>query len=66
MITSARQGKAVNKDELMLHLITVHSLNAQDKICLHFKSLYKRLQIEKEMLSALQRQKAFLLKSMFI
>lgn len=66
MITSARQGKAVNKDDLMRHLLTVHSLNQQEKICKHFKSLYRRLQIEKEMLSALQKQKAFLLQSMFI
>ena len=66
MVTSARQGKAVNKDDLMRHLLTVHSLNQQEKICKHFKSLYRRLQIEKEMLSALQNQKAFLLQSMFI
>lgn len=66
MITSARQGKAVNKDDLMRHILTVHCLDEQERICKHFKSLYKRLQIEKEMLSALQKQKAFLLKSMFI
>lgn len=66
MITSARQGKAVNKDDLMRHLLTVHCLDEQERICMRFKALYKRLQIEKEMLSALQRQKAFLLKSMFI
>ena len=66
MITSARQGKAVNKDDLMRHILTVHSLDTQEQICGRFKLLYKRLQIEKEMLSALQRQKAFLLKSMFI
>ena len=66
MITSARQGKAVNKDDLMRHLLTVHSLDEQKRICSCFKSLYKRLQIEKEILSALQKQKAFLLQSMFI
>ena len=66
MITSARQGKAVNKDDLMRHILTVHCLDEQERICKHFKSLHKRLQIEKEMLSALQKQKAFLLKSMFI
>lgn len=66
MITSARQGKAVNKDDLMRHILTVHCSDEQERICKHFKSLYKRLQIEKEMLSALQKQKAFLLKSMFI
>ena len=66
MITSARQGKAVNKDDLMRHSLTIHGFDEQEQICKHFKLLYKRLQIEKEMLSALQRQKAFLLKSMFI
>ena len=66
MITSARQGKAVNKDDLMRHLLTVHCLDEQEHICTRFKALYRRLQIEKEMLLALQRQKAFLLKSMFI
>ena len=66
MITSARQGKAVNKEALMKHLMTVHSENKQKEICQCFENLYSRLQIEKEMLSALQKQKAFLLQSMFI
>ena len=66
MVTSARQGKAVNKEDLMKHLMTVHSENKQKEICQCFENLYSRLQIEKEMLSALQKQKAFLLQSMFI
>ena len=66
MITSARQGKAVNKEDLMKHLMTIHSENEQKEICQCFEDLYSRLQIEKEMLSALQKQKAFLLQSMFI
>ena len=66
MITSARQGKAVNKEDLMKHLMTVHSESEQKEICQCFENLYGRLQIEKEMLSALQKQKAFLLQSMFI
>ena len=66
MITSARQGKAVNKEDLMKHLMTIHSENEQKEICQCFENLYSRLQIEKEMLSALQKQKAFLLQSMFI
>lgn len=66
MITSARQGKAVNKDDLLKHSMIVHSFEGQEKICESFKSLYKRLQIEKGMLSALQKQKAFLLQAMFI
>lgn len=66
MITSARQGKAVNKDDLMIHSLIVHSFNEQAKISKRFKSLYYRLQIEKDILSALQKQKAFLLKAMFI
>ena len=66
MITSARQGKAVNKEDLMNHLMTIHSENKQEEICHCFENLYSRLQIEKEMLLALQKQKAFLLQSMFI
>lgn len=66
MITSARQGKAVNKEDLMKHLMTIHSESEQKEICQCFENLYSRLQIEKEMLSALQKQKAFLLHSMFI
>ena len=66
MITSARQGKTVNKEDLMQHLLTVHLLEQQEQICECFRALYKRLTIEKRMLSALQRQKAFLLQSMFI
>lgn len=66
MITSARQGKAVNREDLMKHLMTVHSESEQKEICQCFENLYSRLQIEKEMLSALQKQKAFLLQSMFI
>ena len=66
MITSARQGKAVNKEDLMKHLMTIHSENEQKEICQCFQNLYSRLRIEKEMLSALQKQKAFLLQSMFI
>ena len=66
MITSARQGKAVNKEDLMKHLMTIHSENEQKEICQCFENLYSRLQIEKEMLLALQKQKAFLLQSMFI
>ena len=66
MITSARQGKTVNKEDLMQHLLTAHSLEQQEPICECFRALYKRLTIEKRMLSALQQQKAFLLQSMFI
>lgn len=66
MITSARQGKAVNKEDLMKHLMTIHSENEQKEICQCFENLYSRLQIEKEMLLALQKQKAFLLQSIFI
>lgn len=66
MITSARQGKAVNKEDLMKHLIPIHSEHEQIEICHCFEKLYSHLRIEEEMLSALQKQKAFLLQSMFI
>ena len=66
MITSARQGKAVNKEDLMQHLLTAHSPAQQKQICECVRSLYKRLKIEKRILSALQKQKAFFLRAMFI
>ena len=66
MITSARQGKTVNKEDLMKHLMPIHSEHKQIEICHCFEKLYSHLRIEKEMLSALQKQKAFLLQSMFI
>ena len=66
MITSARQGKAVNKEDLMKHLMNIHSKEDQEQISQCFEELYRRLRTEKEMLSALQKQKAFLLHTMFI
>lgn len=66
MITSARQGKAVNKEDLMKHIMVIHSEHGQEEIRHCFEGLYSRLQIEKEMLSALQKQKAYFLQSMFI
>ena len=66
MVTSARQGKAVNKDDLMQHHLAIHSDLEQKKIHQFFQRIYGRLLIEKRMLSALQKQKAFLLQAMFI
>ena len=66
MVTSARQGKAVNKDDLMQHHLVIHSDLEQEKIHQFFQRIYGGLLIEKRMLSALQKQKAFLLQSMFI
>lgn len=66
MVTSARQGKAVNKDDLTQHRLAIHSDLEQEKIHQFFQHIYGRLLIEKRMLSALQKQKAFLLQSMFI
>lgn len=66
MVTSARQGKAVNKDDLMEHNLAIHSDLQQEKIHQVFQHIYGRLLIEKRMLSALQKQKAFLIQSMFI
>ena len=66
MVTSARQGKAVNKDDLMQHHLAIHSDLEQEKIHQFFQHIYGGLLIEKRMLSALQKQKAFLIQSMFI
>ena len=66
MVTSARQGKTVNKDDLMQHILVIHSDLAQKEIHQFFQRIYGGLLIEKRMLSALQKQKSFLLQSMFI
>ena len=45
MVTSARQGKAVNKDDLMQHNLAIHSDLQQEKIHQIFQHIYGRLLI---------------------
>ena len=66
MITSARQGKSVNKEELLNHELFIHNISEQAVIIAKFEILYKKLKIEKEMLLKLQSQKVFLLQKLFI
>ena len=55
MITSARQGKAVNKEDLMQHELTIHSFCEQEQISQCFKKLYNRLKLERERLKGRSR-----------
>ena len=66
MITSVRQGKSVNKEELMQHKIFVCSSIEQKAIEQKFSAFYKKLEIEQNLLNALVSQKKYLLQQMFI
>lgn len=66
MIIGARQGKSVNKKELINHELKIHSEEEQLVIAITFKIIRQRINIEKRMLYLLNKQKAFLLSNMFI
>lgn len=66
MIIGARQGKSVNKHELLEHEILIHSNEEQSKIVKIFNLLYAKLKKEKDILSLYKKQKAYLLQNMFI
>ena len=66
MIISSRQGKSVNKEELLSHCLFVHPNEEQDQIATIFKSFYKLINKEKDILELYKKQKAYLLKNMFI
>ena len=66
MVIGARQGKSVNKSELMQHVLLVHKIEKQLKIVDIFNAFYDKLQKEKDILSLYKKQKAYLLSNMFI
>ena len=66
MIISSRQGKSVNKEELLSHCLFVHPNEEQDQIATLFRSFYKLINKEKDILELYKKQKAYLLKNMFI
>ena len=66
MIISSRQGKSVNKEDLLSHYLFVHSNEEQDKIATLFRLFYKLINKEKDILELYKKQKAYLLKNMFI
>ena len=66
MIISSRQGKSVNKKELLSHCLFVHPNEEQDRIATFFRSFYKLINKEKDILELYKKQKAYLLKNMFI
>ena len=66
MVVGARQGKSVNKAELLNHELMIHSKQEQLEIVKIFSSLFNKLQKEKDILSLYKKQKAYLLQNMFI
>ena len=66
MITGARQGKSVNKEELIKFEFSVCSKEEQLYIQKIMNSLSKKLELEKETLAYLLKQKQYLLRQMFI
>ena len=66
MVIGARQGKSVNKSELMQHVLLVHSIEKQLQVADIFNAFYDKLQKEKDILSLYKKQKAYLLSNMFI
>ena len=66
MVIGARQGKSVNKSELMQHVLLVHSIEKQLQVVDIFNAFYYKLQKEKDILSLYKKQKAYLLSNMFI
>ena len=66
MVIGARQGKSVNKSELMQHVLLVHKIEKQLKIVDIFNAFYDKLQKEKDILSLYKKLKAYLLSNMFI
>lgn len=66
MVTSVRQGKSVNKNELLRHKIFICSPHNQTIIQRKFNAFYKSLEIEQSYLIALLAQKQYLLSLMFI
>lgn len=66
MITSVRQGKSVNKDELLMHPICICDSDIQQNIATFFAAFRNKLENEKSRLERLNSQKRFLLQQMFI
>jgi restriction endonuclease S subunit len=66
MVIGARQGKSVNKSELMQHVLLVHNIEKQLQVVDIFNAFYDKLQKEKDILSLYKKQKAYLLSNMFI
>lgn len=66
MIISARQGKSVNKKELLKHTIVVHDDSKQYQIVNIFRQLYNNLVAEIKLLKCFQKEKKYLLNNLFI
>ena len=66
MITSVRQGKTVNKDELMRHPINLCADEEQHRIQHILSTVGKKIELERDALDLYQRQKQFFLQQLFI
>ena len=66
MVTSVRQGKSVNKEELLQHRIAVCSELQQISIQEKFNLFNRWIRNEQNLLNSYKQQKAYLLQQMFI
>ena len=66
MISGSRQGKSVNKKELMNHQIFVHTEEQQSVIKNLLKSVDNKIDNETKLLEKYSQQKNYLLKNLFI
>ncbi|MDR2963227.1 MAG: restriction endonuclease subunit S [Bacteroidales bacterium] len=66
MIIGARQGKSVDKAELLNHIITIHYETEQQKIANTFSIFDTKLETEKQILQKYIEQKRYLLATMFV
>lgn len=66
MISGARQGKSVNKKELMNHQIYVHTTEQQSVIKNLLKSVDNKIDNETKLLEKYSQQKNYLLNNLFI
>lgn len=66
MISGARQGKSVNKKELMNHQIFVHTQEQQIAIKNLLKSVDNKINNETKLLEKYSQQKNYLLDNLFI
>ena len=66
MISGARQGKSVNKKELMNHQIFVHTVEQQSVIKSLLISIDNKIDNETKLLKKYSQQKNYLLDNLFI
>lgn len=66
MIIGARQGKSVNKKDLLKHKLSIHSIKDQENIAMNFTNLYNIVKYEKSILASYNKTKRYLINKLFI